>query len=140
MGVLAMNSARSDENDIQHEAISYLSALARGILRALMLPEYETGIEIDSQHINFNASLCVGIWSDLNEAWSKQICEKIGNSYPVERFKLLEMNFWYYIRQFTDIPPVLSEPDAKALQELMICVISIYILLGDYDQAIEFGK
>ena len=56
---------------IRNEAITYLAALARGILRAFINPSYDTGIEIDSQHINFNASLCVGIWSDLNESWSK---------------------------------------------------------------------
>ena len=75
----------------------------------------------------------------MDESWSKKICEKIGNRYPVERFKLLEMNFWYYIRQFMDTPPTRTELVADALQELMICIISIYILQGDYDIAIEFG-
>ena len=55
--VQELPSARFENDTVRNEAISYLSALARGILRALMTPEYETGIEIDSQHINFNASL-----------------------------------------------------------------------------------
>ena len=113
----------------RNEAIIYLGALARGILRTfLQTSEYDTGIEMDSQHINFNASLCIGIWADLDEEWSKKIQEKIEHKLPVERFRLIEINFWHHLKLFAETPPILTKPVADALHELIICVCSIYIL------------
>ena len=76
----------------------------------------------------------------MNEELSKRVCEKILENHPVEKFRLIEMNFWHYLRLFSDTPPILNKPAADALHELMICVLSIYILQGRYDEAINYGK
>ena len=94
--------------------------------------------EYDSHAVSFNAALGEGIWAPLDPKDSQEIAAKISD-YPVERFRVIEQNFWAYTEssEYQDVD--VDEDIIEFLGEMYLCVTSIFILMDKVSNAINFG-
>ena len=89
--------------------------------------------------MNFNASLESGIWSPINEPFSREISESIETN-PQKRFKTIEANFVHYIDESMYMNHTTSSEVAAALGEMCLCTATIYMIMGKFDKAMETAR
>ena len=139
------------EERIQHKIdfviviLSHLGKFARCILKELMSTKYNIGAENKSSLLFVNAGLDRLMWASPFTDISlieKEIYDPIG------MFKLIQPSLWHYIsvpiiQKVLRVESTLTNDGAKALGEIVNCTASIFIILGNYKEAlkiIERGK
>lgn len=58
--------------------------------------EDENNADYSSHAISFTAALGSGIWAPLQPDDASLIAEKIKAKNPIDRFKIIALNFWKY--------------------------------------------
>lgn len=121
------------------DILTHLGLFSRGILKALMHSKQEIGSDIRCSLFFINAGMDKHMWA-ARFGNSSIIENKIYD--PIAMFKRIETSFWHYIsisrlQKLLNTEKTLPEIVEDSLGEIMICSASIFILLGNNQDALE---